>query len=179
MLIVCVIATTIVFAGGTYNVQSAIVIQYEATEIQGGASACYTVNGTTTNMTSDGTSSGATKLSFSATDSTTTQYLKPQVTSFTLVENQPIVFKYTFYNEGEDFYATLTNGFASQSAIAVSYSTDNSTYTSTIFKDVTITGGQGIEAQTTLYIKVEIGSLDNDVSCTGSFTWKLSRKQSS
>ena len=176
ILVVCVLVTTIVLASGTHNVQSSISIEYKAEDIKGGASACYTISGTTTNMTTTGASGGETRISFDTSDATTTQYLKPLTSKFTLVENTPIIFKYTFYNEGDAYYATLTNGFASQSALKITYSTDGSTYTSTVFNKATINAGDTNEPQTTiLYIKVELGSVTEDVNCSGNFTWTLSK----
>lgn len=84
-----------------------------------------------------------------------------------------LFFSYTFTNEGEDYFATLTNGLSGTAGLSFTYAT-NSSLSSTVtnFSKQLIPQGT-----TTLYIKVALSSQDNDISCSGSFTWRLSRSQ--
>lgn len=176
ILVICMLTTVVALASGTHNVRSDIAIEYKAQKIQGSASATYTISGTTKSMTTDGTSSGATSISFKAEDDKKTQTLKPQDSTFTLTtDSTEILFTYTFNNEGSMYYATLTNGLSSTAGLTFTYSTDGTTYNSTVFNKAQIAGASGSTVgTTTLYVKVTLSSQDNDISCSGSLTWTLS-----
>ena len=178
VLIVCVLATIVVFAGGTHNVQSSFVVSYKAVDVQFSVSATYTINGVTKNMTDDGKSSGKATISFDALSDTITKELKLQDEKITFSGDSALVFAYTFANDGEVAYATLTNGFDASVPLKFSYSTDGETYTTTIFTETELNKYDVNEGKTTLYVKVERVNIDSDGSYTGSLNWEINKNKS-
>lgn len=79
VLVISILTTVIVLASGTHDLKSSLEIRYVATQIKGSASATYKIgSGSTTSMTTDGSASGATTVSFDVTDASQTYSLKPQ-----------------------------------------------------------------------------------------------------
>lgn len=170
VLVISILTTVIVLASGTHDLKSSLKIRYVATQIKGSGSATYKIGtGSVTKMTTDGTASGGTKVSFDVTDPSEIHPLKPQAGITLTTTDTYVVFSYTFTNEGETYYATLKNGLSGTTGLSFTYATDSG-FSSMVpsFSHQPIKQGS-----TTLYIKISLSSQVNDISCSGSFTWNL------
>ena len=156
--IVGLLATVIVFAATSQNIESKISINYTATEVAGSLKVEYKV-GSNESVTV-GTSS------FTAiTTAGTLDAASPELSS----DNPTVVFTYTFTNNGgNDAKMTLTDGFKTKTNMTFQYSTNGTEYSSTLpTNGVTATKDGG---SASIYVKLTIADTAKNVGISGLYT---------
>ena len=179
VVIAGLLTTVIVLATQSGTITSSINISYTATDIQGTASATYTVkNGSPVNLVAkDGS---ATTITFNAADETLTNSLSiPSGSPVNLTSaNDSVTFTYTFTNTGAAAYnATVNYTGTDATNFTVQYSTDNSDYQTLVQSEgqtvAVAAGSSEVPTTVTFYIRITLADVAQNANFVGSFAWTL------
>ncbi len=180
VVIAGLLTTVIVLATQSGTITSSINISYTATDIQGTASATYTVeNGSPVNLVAkDGSS---TTITFNAADETITESLSiPSGSPVNLTSaNDSVTFTYTFTNTGAAAYnATVNYTGTDATNFKVEYSTTGSSDWQTLVQSegqtvAVAAGSTGTPTTATFYIRITLNDVAQNANFVGSFAWTL------
>ena len=163
--IVGLLATVIVFAATSQNIESKISITYTANQVSGSLTAKYTIGTTDTPI---GTKS------FTATTSATGTWT--DATPTLTASNKVVKFTYTFTNNGDnDVTLALTGSATDTNAnITIEYSNDDSTWTEKITSASRTVEGKGESGS--VYVRMTIKDTAKNVGLSGSYSVNISNK---
>lgn len=173
VLLLVVAAIAMVFAMSQQTITTTLNITYKAQDIDGTASATYTLGGVTKKLTAmkGGTVLGDT-LVFHARDTENAGSLEFPEDALDLTnENDNVVIKYTYSNNGDKHYiASLEfDSVLNQDNMKVEYSIDGITYSSKKYAVVV----PGKTESKSYWIKMSIENKAKNASFKGDFNWLL------
>lgn len=175
-LIVALVATIVVLASGTQGVGTNVSVLYVATDIEGEVSATYSrVNKNTKAVyqtTDMVTSSGAKKVSFFASQPTTTSLLNPTESNIALTAEQDLIITYTFSGVAE-YYAALEYVDKDQAEpnIEFEYALNDGEYSKGLSMPIKVEA----DKSTTFSIKLHIANTARSANLSGSLNWVLTK----
>ena len=202
VLALTIVAMGIVWAATSQTISSNVKVIYTATDVSGSIAAnVYFNSDTGVAMTTDGTSSGATTVTFNGETQTSTGSLSPQgTTTLANADGQRfVIYEYTITNTSTNqmsaalsytddttspntadtnikayFYATTTQVSTPKTSVATLYGAEEAN------KLASATGSFGtttIAANGTsyCYVVIAIDNVANDAEFSGTFSWLLTK----